>query len=617
MRSAAAAGELPPTMRRPTVSLEAENNLALSELLRISALPIPVEETLARCLDALLALSWLALLPKGGVFLVARDEKGEEHLELVVERNLGSVATTCAKVRFGQCLCGLAAETRQPIHAYCVDERHEVRYRGMEPHGHYNIPILSGERLLGVLVFYLPPNAEQAVEQSNFLQRCAGVLALAIELRRRERELAEINRELKFQTDTLDQHAIVSAADVDGRITYVNQKFCEISGYSRDELLGQNHRILRSGYHPGQFFVEMWRAIAQGKIWHGEICNQRKDGGVYWVSSTIAPFVDGHGKPFKYVAIRTDITERKNAEYALTQAQSLAKVGNWSYDRSRERLTWSDEIFRILGIDPAKAVPSRDLLIDSVHPDDRELVFETYQASLQGLKAFDIEHRIIRKDDGEVRWVHQRCVHARDANGDVVRSDATVQDVTERRESQDAVRRLAMTDHLTGLSNRAHFHSQFDHHLRLAARTGNRLALLLFDLDKFKPVNDNLGHQVGDGVLKAVAAILRQHCREADVVVRWGGDEFAILLIDPEDRDSIAKAAGRIIAEIGRPMVVRGREVHIGTSAGVAVYPDDGRDEDDLTFKADSALYQAKNMGGNTCCFWTADDSTSPEPPPR
>lgn len=141
-----------------------------------------------------------------------------------------------------------------------------------------------------------------------------------------EKERTATLRQLDNLRFAMDEHAIVSATDIKGNIIYVNDKFCKISGYPRHELMGQNHRFLKSDEHPRELYLDMWRDIANGKVWHGEIKNLKKGGGCYWVNATIVPLLDGRGKPYQYIAMRTDITERKNMEAKLAVAVEKAEA---------------------------------------------------------------------------------------------------------------------------------------------------------------------------------------------------------------------------------------------------------------------------------------------------
>lgn len=284
----------------------------------------------------------------------------------------------------------------------------------------------------------------------------------------------------------------------------------------------------------------------------------------------------------------------------LISAQRMAGLGYWRWDSERNLLTLSENLALMLGVDPDTQRLSLEDYLVLAHPKDREYLRNTIMATAEGAPFRPIDYRLII-DDRPAITVHQELDIAPNTSNVVL---GTVQDVTQQRANERRIRQLAYTDELTGLASRAYFYKHIEDVIRAAQRREERFALLYLDLDGFKDINDSLGHDTGDELLKIIAQRLRGILREADFIARLSGDEFCILIDAVSDQYDAAEVANRSLIEINRPVTLQNRELRPRCSIGIAYFPENGQDLQALLKAADSAMYAAKKEGKHRFAFY-------------
>lgn len=420
-------------------------------------------------------------------------------------------------------------------------------------------------------------------------------------------QLQSILNELRDSKAALDAHAIVAITDTQGTITHVNDKFCEISGYTREELIGQNHRIVKSGFHQPEFFKEMYDCIAHGNVWKGEVCNRNKNGELYWVLTTIKPFLDNHDKPIKYVAIRTDITKRKRNEEALKKAEHYSRN---LIEASLDPLVTIGFDGKITSANHAVEQVTGFSRQDLIGSDFCDCFVDLQEARNVYKKVFNngsvVNYPLtMRHVSGKTIDVLYNATVYYDENGNIQGVFAAARDITERKVMEDQIRHLAFYDQLTNLPNRRKLFEYLEACVKLSKRENKQFAVFMMDLDKFKAVNDTLGHLAGDDLLKQVAIRIPKCLRESDMVARLGGDEFVIVLTNVEKVDYAAQIATKIIQTLTQPFELSdGNVVQIGASIGISFYPQHSERYEKLINFADIALYKAKENGRGCYAFY-------------
>ena len=348
------------------------------------------------------------------------------------------------------------------------------------------------------------------------------------------------------------------------------------------------------------------RAVLGALHDHGALDHAFRSDGDRWIEIHGQVIADDDGGPGRIVGIAMDITERREAEDRLRQVATM-------FDRTAEGAFIMDVHGRIVSINPAFTRLTGHTAEDAVGADPEELLHarrrsDQFSPSIE-LKSFDQwqGETHCRRKNGEVFPAWESISAVRDPGGDVTHYVVTFSDIAVLRKTERRLHYLAHHDPLTGLPNRLMFNNRLEAALERARDAGRMLGLIFFDLDRFKLINDTMGHGAGDLLLQTVAARLRESIRGADTAARLGGDEFVVMVEDIGSPGDVLRIARKLLTAISRPLMLEGEPVRMTASLGVSIYPTDGGDPQTLMTAADSAMYSAKARGRNRLHAYTAD----------
>jgi diguanylate cyclase (GGDEF)-like protein/PAS domain S-box-containing protein len=470
--------------------------------------------------------------------------------------------------------------------------------------GACSIPIRHQGRHLGCLTIASADGSYQD-DQLDILARLADDFAIAVDASVAAAAHQDLTSRHALLSHAVEEnpHAVV-ITDPTSRVIYCNPAFTRMTGYTLDEIEGATPSLWKAGDTPAALYRELWDKVNAGDAWEGVLRNKRKDGSLYWERQHIAPLRDQNGQVTRLIAIKEDITHLREIESALLlREQALASTNN-GVMISRA----ADDDHSILYINPAFERITGYGTEDAVGRIGRFLVRDDLaQSGLDEIRAALREkrpgHAILRnyRKDGTMFWNELFIAPISDASQDgATHFVSVINDISDRMHYQEALEHQATHDSLTGLANRSLLNDRITQAIAVARRANRQVAVAMLDLDHFKHINDAYGHSAGDILLREIASRLHRCVRETDTVARLGGDEFVIVLTDLAHPDDADRVAEKIVDALVVPIQIEEREVYVGASIGIALYPRDGEYGEILLRNADIAMYRVKEHGRNS-----------------